>query len=115
MSFDKISRKPHLQNIYAQGSNGKFNPNASTSWGPKISELPNDPTYGGNTDNTYTKQSGKHEGMYYVPQRANAGMDPWTTPQIYDNIGEFFDLGTTWNNSLNVAQALDRGSYSFLW
>ena len=33
-----------------------------------------------------------HEGMYYVPQRANAGMDPWTTPQIYDNIGEFFDL-----------------------
>ena len=40
-------------------------------------------------------------------------MDPWTTPQIYDNIGEFFDLGTTWNNSLNVAQALDRGSYSF--
>ena len=113
LSFDKISRKPHLQNIYAQGSNGKFNPNASTSWGPKISELPNDPTYGGNTDNTYTKQSGKHEGMYYVPQRANAGMDPWTTPQIYDNIGEFFDLGTTWNNSLNVAQALDRGSYSF--
>ena len=64
LSFDKISRKPHLQNIYAQGSNGKFNPNASTSWGPKISELPNDPTYGGNTDNTYTKQSGKHEGMY---------------------------------------------------
>ena len=59
LSFDKISRKPHLQNIYAQGSNGKFNPNASTSWGPKISELPNDPTYGGNTDNTYTKQSGK--------------------------------------------------------
>ena len=113
LSFDKISRKPHLQKIYAQGSNGKFNPNASTSWGPKISELPNDPTYGGNTDNTYTKQSGKHEGMYYVPQRANAGMDPWTTPQIYDNIGEFFDLGTTWNNSLNVAQALDRGSYSF--
>ena len=29
LSFDKISRKPHLQNIYAQGSNGKFNPNAS--------------------------------------------------------------------------------------
>jgi len=34
-------------------------------------------------------------------------------PQIYDNIEEFFDLGTTWNNSLNIAQALDRGSYSF--
>jgi len=34
-------------------------------------------------------------------------------PQIYDNIEEFFDLSTTWNNSLNIAQALDRGSYSF--
>ena len=34
-------------------------------------------------------------------------------PQIYHNIEEFFDLSTTWNNSLNIAQALDRGSYSF--
>ena len=73
----------------------------------------NDPTYGGNTDNEYTKQYGKHEGMYYVPQRAAGGLDPWAAPQAYDNIGGFFNTGVTWNNSLNVAQATDKASYSF--
>jgi len=58
--------------------------------------LPNDPTYGGNTDNEFTKQYGKHEGMYYVPQRAAAGLDPWAQPQAYDNIKDFFNVGTTW-------------------
>ena len=45
--------------------------------GPKISELPNDATYGGNTDNEYTQKFGKQQGKYYVPQRAAAGLDPW--------------------------------------
>ena len=72
LSFDKVSTMPEYQKVYAQGTNGKYSPYASTSWGPLISELPNDPTYGGNTDNEFTKQYGKHEGMYYVPQRAAA-------------------------------------------
>lgn len=46
------------------------------AWGPKISELANDPTYGGNTDNSYTSQYGKQSGKYYVPQLAAAGMNP---------------------------------------
>lgn len=55
------------------------------AWGPKISDLANDANYGGNVDNSYTQQYGKHEGMYYVPQRAAAGLDPWAVPQGYDN------------------------------
>ena len=81
LSFDKVSTMPEYQKVYAQGTNGKYSPYASTSWGPLISELPNDPTYGGNTDNEFTKQYGKHEGMYYVPQRAAAGLDPWAQYQ----------------------------------
>lgn len=81
--------------------------------GPKISELANDPTYGGNTDNTYTKKYGMQEGKYYVPQREIAGMDPWATPQAYENSKDFFQTGTSWSNSVNVAQGLDKGSYSF--
>ncbi len=50
--------------------------------------------------------------MYYQPQRAAAGLDPWTTPQAYDNAKDFFDTGVTWSNSINVAQALDKSSYS---
>lgn len=44
--------------------------------------------------------------MYYVPQRALAGLDPWATPQVYDNIGEFFRTGYVWNNFVNVIQGL---------
>lgn len=113
LSFDVISTVPEVQTEYAQGGSGKFNPNASTSWGPKIADLANDPVYGGNTDNAYTKQYGKQQGMYYVPQRMKAGLDPWATPRVYDNIPEFFDTGVTWSNSVNIAQSLDKGSYSF--
>ena len=103
VSFDVVGRLPEFQKTYAQGSDGKFSATSGTSWGPKISELPNDATYGGNTDNKYTQQYGKQQGKYYVPQRASAGLDPWVTPQAYDNAKEFFDTGITWSNSLNAA------------
>lgn len=32
----QVNRIPDYQNQYAQGSNGVFNPNVSTSWGPEI-------------------------------------------------------------------------------
>ena len=118
VSFDVVSRKPEFQKKYAQGqiaSDGSllYNPNASTSWGPLISELPNDPTYGGNTTNNYTNSYGTHQGLYYVPQRAKAGLDPWATPQAYDNTDEFYRTGFTWSNNVNVAQSFERGNYSF--
>ena len=113
LSFDKISTLPELQKEYAQGSGGVFNPNTSSVWGPKISELPNDATYGGNTDNAYTRQYGMQQGKYYVPQRANAGLDPWAVPQAYDNAKDFFNTGMSWSNSVNIRQAFDRGNYSF--
>ena len=112
LSFDVIGRLPEFQKTYAQGASGKYSPTNSLSWGPKITDLPNDPTYGGNTSNAYTKEYGNREGMYYQPQRAAAGLDPWTTPQAYDNAKDFFDTGGTWSNSINVAQALDKSSYS---
>ena len=64
------------------------------------------------SDNEYTQKFGKQQGKYYVPQRAAAGLDPWATPQAYDNAKDFFDTGITWSNSLNVAQMLDKSSYS---
>ena len=113
LSFDKVSTLPEFQKEYAQGSGGVYSPYASTAWGPKIADLANDATYGGNTDNAYTQQYEKHEGMYYVPQRANAGLDPWAVPQAYDNAKEFFNTGVSWSNNVNVSQAFDKGNYSF--
>ena len=112
-TFSKVSTYPDMQKEYAQGSGGKFSQNASTAWGPKISELPNDPGYGGNTDNRYTQAEGMHQGQYYSPKHAAAGLDPWVTPGSYDNVRDFFSTGTAWTNNVTVSQNLGKGDYSF--
>lgn len=112
LSFETLSITPDLQDEYAQGTGGVYKPTASTSWGPKISELANDPTYGGNTDNTYTQADGLQSGKYYVPQRAAAGLNPWAVPQSYDNVGDFFKTGVSFTNSVNLAQSTDKGYYN---
>ena len=114
LSAQRVSRKFEHQTVYAQGDRiNAYNPSSSSTWGPKISDLANDPTYGGNVDNAYTAQYGKHEGMYYNPQRAKAGLDGWTTPQIYDNTGDFLGTGFTENTNVNLSQSINNTSYSF--
>lgn len=112
ISFDRLSRYPELQNTYAQGTAGSYSPTASMSYGPKLSDLPKSPSYGGETANKYTDADGMHPGQYYVPQRAQAGLDPWATPAIHNNIREFFNTGTIFNNSISILNATDRGSYA---
>ncbi|WP_414000286.1 SusC/RagA family TonB-linked outer membrane protein [Flavobacterium sp. W1B] len=112
VSFETISKKPETQNEYAQGSNGIYNPTGTMSWGPKISELPNDITYGGNVANALNGGT-LRPGMYYVPQRAKAGLDPWVAPSTYNNIDDYFRVGQTTNTSFNISQATDKTNYSF--
>jgi len=116
VSFEKISRYPKLQSEYAQGAGGAFNSMSSYSWGPKISELANSEVLI-NKDNpslgTIGGNHNGHPGKYYVQQRANAGLDPWAEPRSYDNVKDFMDTGTTFNNSLNIMQATDKSNYSF--
>lgn len=119
LSAQTVSKKFERQTVYAQGNTGKggstgaYNPNSSMSWGPKITDLANDATYGGNTDNVYTQQYGKHEGMYYNPKYAAAGLDGWTTPQTYDNVGDFFNTGFTQNSNFGISQKNGNLAYSF--
>ena len=42
-SFSKVSRTPDFQTTYAQGVYGSYVPTSSSSWGPKIVDLPDDP------------------------------------------------------------------------
>lgn len=112
VSFDVLSILPKLQDEFAQGTNGKYNPTSSLSWGPRISDLAKDPGYGGETANRYTDADGMKQGMYYVPQRKNAGLDPWVKPQKYDNVGDFFETGVTVSNSVNIAQRFDKGNFA---
>lgn len=117
VSFDKVAVLPDFQTTYAQGSGGVYSPTASTSWGQRIDQLANDAKYGGNVSNEYSDaakaQGIDTKGKYYVTQRAKAGLDPWATPQHYNNAKDFFDIGTTYNNSLNVLQGFEKGNYAF--
>jgi len=104
-SWENVSRTPEYQTKYAQGSYGTFVPNTSYSWGPKLTDLPADPDYGGDANG--------HPGMYRVPQLAAAGLDPWVTPATYDNFGDFFKTGMTTTSSVNISQATERGNIAF--
>ena len=106
ISAETLSRKFERQTIYAQGNSvDAYNYGSSMTWGPKIVDLPDDPNYGGNAQG--------HPGMYYNQKLANAGLDGWTTPAIYDNVGDFFKTGFTENTNFSIAQRTDRVSYSF--
>ena len=109
----RIYRKFDREQVYAQDHNAHaYNPSSSMNWGPKIESLANDPVYGGNVNNDFTKADGLHQGMYYNPKRAAAGLDGWTTPQIYDNVGDFLGTGFTENTNFNISQALNGVNYS---
>ena len=107
LSAEVVSRKFKRQEVYAQGNfiEGGYAPTSSMNWGPKIADLPNDPKYGGNGNG--------HDGMYYNPKRELAGLDGWTTPEIYDNVGNFFNTGFTENTNFSLSQRTERASYSF--
>ena len=106
LAAEVVSRRFHPQQLYSQGTSiDKYDPNAATNWGPLISSLPDNPTYGGNAQG--------HPGMYYNPKLEQAGLDPWVYPAIYDNIGDFFNTGFTENTSLSISQSTSVATYSF--
>ncbi len=114
LSAQTVSRKFERQTVYAQGNGvDYYDPTSSMSWGPKITELANDPVYGGNTDNEFTQRYGKHAGQYYNPKYAEAGLDGWATPQVYDNVGDFFNTGFTQNSNFGISQKKGNLAYSF--
>lgn len=106
-TFDEVSRTPDYQFTYSQGSSGRFNPRSSQAWGTKIENLPDDPTYGGNSKG--------YPGKYKVPQLADAGYaeeDCWVVPATYNNWDEYFKTGFTTQNNILLSQAVDNGSYA---
>jgi len=104
-AFSQVSRTPDYQTTYAQGSNGNYVPNVSLSWGPKIVDLPDDPTYGGNTNG--------HPGKFFVPQLETGQVeDPWVTPQVFNNWDRYFKTGYSATNNVNVSQATESASFA---
>jgi TonB-linked SusC/RagA family outer membrane protein len=104
-AFSQVSRTPDYQTTYAQGSFGRHVPNTSLSWGPKIVDLPDDATYGGNTRG--------HPGEYRVPQLETGQVaDAWVTPQVFNNWDRYFKTGYSATNNVSITQAVETGSFA---
>jgi len=104
-AFSKVSRNPEYQSTYAQGTNGVYVPTHSLSWGPKIVDLPDDPTNGGNANG--------RPGKYYVPQMERGGIaDPWVTPQVFNNWERYFRTGYSATTNASVSQAVEKGNFA---
>lgn len=120
LAFDKISNTPSLQNKYAQGEyvdtlhNLRMAQNSSDfdwkyavptwrgpdkgerlSWGPALSNLKYDNT----TPYKYDKNG------ILVSSPGGAGVQP------YDNMGNFFQLGRTYIQSINMAGGTEFGNF----
>ncbi len=83
-NIEQLSLNPKYQKIYAQGENESFVPHSAFSWGPRISEM-----------GTYTNQLGEQE---------NAA--------VYDNVGDLFKSGGTFNTNLLVSNSLEKVDYA---
>lgn len=103
---DIVARLPERQSTYAQGyydsdTVSTFYPAFSYSWGPKITDLPKDPTYGG--DNYEG-----HAGQFFDPYKGQ-----WVIPQAYNSPKNFYNKnGQTWNNNINIAGLTNTGNYN---
>ena len=83
ISAQSMSRKFERQNIYAQGNGiDAYDPTSSMTWGPKISDLANDKTYGANMKHRIVtaaqmkeiERAGDAHGLSYLQMMENAGM-----------------------------------------
>ncbi len=99
ITTDQISRLPDVQQTYAQGYYEDYYSAFSYSWGPKISELPNIPTLGGN-------ELGQ-PGKWWDPYKA-----AWVDPIAYNNAKNYFETGLTQYYGANVSNSTEYADYS---
>jgi TonB-linked SusC/RagA family outer membrane protein len=92
VGFDMVNKLPELQMMYAQGLGGVYETNTTSSWGPLISDL----RFDGATDYPRDKN-----GMLVLATDPTAKAD--LLAKAYDNAGNFFQTGLTYNNNLSMS------------
>jgi TonB-linked SusC/RagA family outer membrane protein len=95
---DRAAVLPDVQQTYAQGYYEDFYAAFSYSWGPKLTDLPTIPTYGGDSQG--------HPGQWFDPYKGQ-----WVDPVAYNNAENFFQNGNTFYNGVNVSNSTALGSY----
>lgn len=104
---DQVAVLPEVQQTWAQGyyrgattdeSDLRFYAANSYSWGPRLTKLPDDPNYGGNTR--------EHPGQWFDPYK-----NAWVTPQAFNNPANFYQKGGTWYNGISISNSLGAANY----
>lgn len=99
LAIDQVNKLPETQSRYGQGVFG--NQSVTTLvWGPLLDTMVYDP----NTPSLYYPQGA------FVPRSAAPNGIP---AQAYDNKGNFFQTGLTFNNSVSLSGGNDRTNYFF--
>ncbi|MFB0946384.1 MAG: TonB-dependent receptor plug domain-containing protein, partial [Spirosomataceae bacterium] len=94
-SIDEINRRHPLQSTWGQGSNGRYSPTSSQSWGDKISER------AGGADAVNTSGQyflGDNGTTVYPITKKNS-----TEEFVEDNFNEVFQLGNFSDNTLTIS------------
>ncbi|SKB71171.1 TonB-linked outer membrane protein, SusC/RagA family [Salegentibacter holothuriorum] len=84
IGFQSIFSSPELQDSYGQGSNGQYDNQSGSSWGPKIE------------GQTVENAEGEQEQL-----------------RAYDNLDNYFDNGLNVNHSLSLQQQVTDGTSLF--
>ncbi|MCL5991815.1 MAG: SusC/RagA family TonB-linked outer membrane protein [Bacteroidetes bacterium] len=106
-AFEEVNKLPELQNKYSQGVSGKFvqpgtnSPNIS--WGALVDTLFWNP----NAPNKFEK----HGSIIGATAAASTSGAIKLIP--YDNVKDFFQMGSIYTESLNMAGGTEFGSYFF--
>lgn len=113
-SVDEINRKHPLQSSYGQGSNGRYSPTASTSWGDKIADRA-----GGDDVTTGSAYFlGYITGKTYKTLAAGTASNPHggkNSRETYvdQNFDGIFGKGHYWQNAISLSGGNDRSRFFF--
>jgi TonB-linked SusC/RagA family outer membrane protein len=94
-SIDEINRRHPLQSTWGQGSNGRYSPTSSQSWGDKISERAG----GADAVNTSGQYFLGYNGTTVYPITKKNSTEEF----VEDNFNEVFQLGNFSDNTLTIS------------
>ena len=114
LSLDRINKLPSMNKTFGQGFDQLYNGTSVFSWGDRISDR------SGGSDTYITEGQTGYRGYFETPNgekyyaiaagdadNIHGGKNSTT---IYDPIDVLFKTGTTWNNSVSVGSADEKGS-----
>jgi TonB-linked SusC/RagA family outer membrane protein len=94
VSFDRVNRLPDFQNTYGSGNDFKYDPQNNQSWGPRMN--------GQNVPDWHT---------YTLAPSGAASVDSIPLVPHPNNVRDFFQTGTTYNNSVNFSGSNETSSF----